>query len=74
MIHFLKQTAIFCLASLVWLIFIFFLLCCIPCAVLDYIRKAYEDDRATSHMHRSIDDYLRNNRDDDHEYHQINTW
>jgi len=71
--HFLSDIALFILTSLLWLAFLLFLLCCIPCAIFDCIRKAYDDDRATIYMHRRIEDYLRSNRNDD-EYYQIHAW
>ena len=45
----------------------------VPYLILICIRNAYAEDHATLRMHRSIDNYLRKNRDD-HEYHQIHAW
>lgn len=69
----LAQILIFILTTLLWIAFLIFLICCIPCAIIECIRKAYAEDRATLRMHRRIDDHLRKSRDD-HEYHQIHAW
>lgn len=68
----LIEIAVFILSSIAACIFIIF---ATPCVMFISMYEAYEDDRASSKLHQDIDDFLREQREQDtDDYYQIHAW